>query len=159
RLEDAQAELVRAIPLIGNKPARQHFRLKAEQDLKDISFILATGQHYQLDKRWFSRYLELASYDEVNWIAYAGPLADDAQVEWNRLYPQREKAEISACLDALILQSRRDEFARSQAEKRVPKLWYPHIPLEEVQDRIQKFRQLQQDIKREEVHAIVRSLY
>jgi transcriptional regulator with XRE-family HTH domain/tetratricopeptide (TPR) repeat protein len=159
RLDEALPLLEQAVELIGERKSRQSFREKAEKQVEEIRFIVATAQDYKLDKRWFARFHDLASYDDLAWLAHAGPFSEDEQDEWNRLYPQHEKEEILDRLDALIVQSRQREFARSQEEHRVPSLWYPHIPLNEIQQRIAGFEQLRKDIELQEPGAIVRMLY
>jgi tetratricopeptide (TPR) repeat protein len=159
RLDEALSLLEQAVELIGERKSRQSFREKAEKQIKEIRLITATKQDYKLDKRWFTRFHDLALYDDLAWLAHAGPFSEDEQEEWNRLYPEREKEEVSDRLDALIVQSRQREFARSQEEHRAPHLWYPLIPLDEIQQRIAGFEQLRKDIHSQESNVIVRMLY
>lgn len=159
RLEEAKQLLERAIELIGDKRSRRSFRLKAESQIKEIQVITETTRRYQLDKRWFARYHDLASFDDLAWYAHAGRFTDEEQEEWNSLYPRRGEEEVSDRLAALIVQSRKRELARSQEEHGTPALYYPMIPLEEVQQRITALEQLQEEIEIKEPNAIVRALY
>ncbi len=157
RLAEAKQLLERAVELIVDK--RKSFREKAESQIKEIRIITETTQHYQLDKKWFARYHDLTSFDDLAWHAHAGPFTDEEQEEWNSLYPRRNEKEISDRTAALIVQSRQREFTRSQEEHHAPTLYYPMIPLDEVQHRITGFEQLQKEIDTQESNAIVRALY
>jgi transcriptional regulator with XRE-family HTH domain len=157
RLEEVKVLLDQAIPLIGNKPSLRLDRQRAEELRAEISLILETKQHYLLDKRWYPRYLELTSYDEVALMAQAGPFSDDEQAEWKSLFSQKEN--VSPRLKEIVARSHQREIALSQQEKRAPRLWYPYVSLDEVQDRLSKLKSLKEEIEKQETHAIVRSLY
>jgi hypothetical protein len=159
RLEEAKQLLERAIALIGEKRSRKSFRLKAEDTIKEIRLTLETAQHGQLDKKWFVRYHDLTSFDDLAWLAHAGPFTNEEQEEWEHLYSRRNDEEISDRLAELIVQSRRREFKRSQEERRAPNLSYPMLPIDEIQQRIAEFEQLQKAINLQENNAIVRALY
>lgn len=159
RLDETLPLLEQAVDLIGERKSRQSFREKAEKQIEEIRFIAATTRDYKLDKRWFAQFHDLALYDDLAWLAHAGPFSEDEQDEWNRLYPQREKEEVSDRLDALIVQSRQREFACSQKEHHAPHLCYPRIPLDEIQQRIAGFEQLRKDIHLQETNVVVRKLY
>jgi tetratricopeptide (TPR) repeat protein len=159
RLDEALPLLEQAVELIGDRKSRQSFREKAEKQIEEIRLITVTKQDYKLDKRWFVRFHDLALYDDLAWLAHAGPFSEDEQDEWNHLYSELEKEEVSDRLDALIVQSRQREFARSQEEHRAPHLWYPRIPLDEIEQRIAGFEQLRDDIHLQETNVIVRTLY
>lgn len=159
RLDEALLLFEQAASLIGERKSRQSFREKAEQKMEALRVIAATTRDYKLDKRWFARFHDLALYDDLAWLAHAGPFSEDEQGEWHRLYPQRDKEGVSDRLDALIMQSRQREFARGQQENRAPRLWYPHIPLDEIRERIAGFEQLRRDIHVQETNINVRMLY
>ena len=159
RLDDAQLYLERAIPLIGNKSSRQNFVLHAKNKIDEIRFFKETGQQFWLDRQWFSRYQNLASFNYLAWLAYTGPFNEEEQREWNQLFLRRNEEEQSTRMNTLVLQSRRREFVMSQDEQRNPRLCYPLIELEDVQNRRNKFLQLQKEIESKETHPIIRSLY
>ena len=159
RLDEEELLLKEAVESIGEDSSRKSYREKAEKRLREIQLIRETAQIYQLDRQWFTRYRYLVSYDELAWLQYAGPFTEDEQREWDYLSPQRGKEGISDKLDALVVQSRQLEFARGQEEQCAPKLWYPSIPLEEVQDRIKGFATLKEEIEGQETNAVVRQLY
>lgn len=159
RLDEEKQLLVEAVKLIGDDRSRKSFRETAERRLEEIQTIRETAQKYQLDKPWFARYHDLASYDDLAWLEHTGSFTTEEQHIWDRLYPQREEQNVSDQLDVLIVQARQRELARAQNDHTAPKLFYPHIPLEEVQHRIKKFTDLKEEIEAYETNVVVRQLY
>jgi hypothetical protein len=159
RLAEARLLLERAVILIGDQQLRQEFRSRAKRDIQEINHILAQPHDYHLDDRWFPLYSDLSSFDNLAWMAHAGPFNVDEQNEWEQLLQHRTEEQASSRMATLIVQSRRREFDLCQREGRAPHLWYPMIPLDEVQARLNGFEQLRKEIESEEPNAVVRSLY
>jgi tetratricopeptide (TPR) repeat protein len=159
RLQEALPLLERTVILVGEKKSRRTFREAAEEQIKEIKFSLTTAGSYKLDKQWFGRFRDLASFDDFAWLEPAGPFNDDEQAEWDGLYPQRGEEEVLNRLNVLLLRSRQREFARCQEQHCTPHLWYPLVPLAEVGQRIVGFEKLLRDIETQETHALVRALY
>src|SRR5260221_13584633 len=62
-------------------------------------------------------------------------------------------------MEALISQARQRELAAALAEEREPRLWYPAIPVEDVQARIARLLALDTDVTREEPNRVICDLY
>ena len=159
RLQEVKQCLDRAVVLIAEAPLRQNFRIRAQEKIKELTAITITGGLYQLDFRWFMRYREAASYDDLAWLAHAGPFTKDEQQKWKQLVAQRDNQATIDHMNEIVVASRQREFVRSQQERRPPHLWYPLIPEEEITTRLQQFTSLKQDIELLETNAIVRRLY
>jgi tetratricopeptide (TPR) repeat protein/transcriptional regulator with XRE-family HTH domain len=152
RLMEAKPLLERAIELIGNKPSRRQDKNRAIGQLEEVRLT----HQYRLDWRWFSRYQDLVSYDDLAMLAQAGPFNDAEQIEWEELSSQ--EGSMKRLLE-LIAQSRERERLRSQQESCVPTLWYPCIQLDNVQGRQRDLVSLRGEIEVQEGNAIVRRLY
>ena len=88
-------------------------------------------------------------------MAQAGPLTADEQDELTRL----QQEHTSSRLKELITQSHEREIAVCQQEKRAPRLWYPNVSLDEIQNRVRHLESLKEEIEQQETHALVRDLY
>ncbi len=163
-LEEARALFLEGSDLVAGT-ARDVYKEHAAEGLRQIEMWNAQNPRHQLDWRWFSRYHDLVLYDDIAWLAQAGPFLEEEQAEWEALISRRGEPEADNRLSALLVQSRRREIAASLAEPRKneqdqePRFHYPLIPLEEVQTRRAGFEQLRADIEQQEPNIVVRRLY
>lgn len=121
--------------------------------------LQATSPDHQLDRRWVTRYRELASYDSYWWLTWAGPFTEEEQQQWDRWFRSPIDEAKRERLAPLLKQSRERELEMAIAEQREPCLLYPAIEIDEVRRRIADLAQLDAEIEREESHLIIRSLY
>jgi len=159
RVEEAKQLFQQAVDLIGNSTSRQAYHRAATEQLKVLHEQQERLLRYQLDTRWFERYLALASYDELAWLAHAGPFSSEEQREWERLCVRRHEEEAAKQMADLIIRSRQREFTNCIVEGHEPRLQYPGIPIDEVVSRIAGFEALKAEIGECEQNAIVRKLY
>lgn len=164
RLEEAKTLLLEGSDLVAGT-ARDVYKEHAGEGLRQIEMWNAQNPRHQLDWRWFPRYHNLVLYDDIAWLAQAGPFLSEEQAEWEALIPHRGESTVDSRLSALLVQSRRREIAASLAEPRIherdqePHFHYPLIPLQEVQTRRAGFEQLRAEIEQHEPNLVVRRLY
>ncbi len=86
RVDEAEPLLREALPHIPLK--RSMYRMFAHDALNEIEQWRrnAATRPYQLDWRWVERYRALASFDSYWWLAPAGPLGEEEQRQWDRLF-------------------------------------------------------------------------
>ena len=164
RLEEAKALFLEGSRLVAGT-ARDVYTEHAAEGLRQIEMWHAQNPRHQLDWRWYPRYHDLVVYDDIAWLAQAGPFLPEEQAEWEALIPRRGDPAVDSRLSALLVQSRRREIAASLAEPRIheqeqePHFHYPLIPLQEVRERRAGFEQLQAEIEHQEPNLVVRRLY
>ncbi|HLZ61160.1 MAG TPA: hypothetical protein VKR06_29775, partial [Ktedonosporobacter sp.] len=142
RTVEAKTAYKEGISLIANNDYRKSYREEAQAA---IDLIDATP-HYYLDTPWVDRYLQLASYDDTEWLSAAGSFTDAEQQEWNALFPCKHEPEARTRMNALMLQSRQREIEQSLNEQREPCLCYPTIVLDIIRQHRAGFEQLLADI-------------
>ena len=139
--------------------SREVYMPDAEEGLRLIEVWHRVNPRHQLDWRWFTRYRQLVSYDDIAWLAQAGPFTEDERREWDSLIDRRDDEHIAKRLSAIVVQSRKRELAACLEEQREPQFHYPLIPCLEVQTRLAELSQLRIEIERDEPNVIVRRLY
>lgn len=155
--------LERAVSLIGDKPSRQKYKHAAVKQIDEIRSILNSGRIYQLDWRWNPRYSDLVAYDDLFLLTQAGPFTDEEQEEWTRLFPLRDDEESKESLLELAAQSRKRESTRSWQEQCAPKICYPCLYAESIQEdiqtRAQGLAELRKEVDAQEKNVVVRRFY
>ncbi len=157
RLEEEKQVLHEALALLNDE--RDHFRTEAKQRLARIQVIEESSLRYQLDSHWYQRYLPIAQFDDLTWLAQAGPLSDEEQRDWDHWYPRRKEAAAQRQLAEIIGRSRQREFQQSAALGRLPHIHYPAIDIDDVHGRIQDFGALKDEIAQKETNLVIRRLY
>lgn len=157
-LDEAKACFEEGLSLVEGT-SRRYSVASAKSGLQLIERQYQENPHRYLDWQWFPRYLQLASYSDVSWLAQAGPFTDEEQQEWDALFHQNGNEAASKRLAALIVTSRKRELDVSLREQREPCFHYPRIPHDEVHSKIVGFTQLRTDIEQNEPNVIVRCLY
>src|SRR5262249_14963883 len=129
--------------------------------LKEIEAwrMSAPSGPYQRDWRWIGPLREAISYNAFWWLAHAGPFSNEEQQQWRSLSMQSTGEEVQKQQETIIKQSRERELADALVERREPHLWYPAIPVMEVESRMMRLRQLDVDIQEKEPNEILRDLY
>lgn len=159
RLAEAKSLLEQAVELIRDKPLRQKDKEKAKAQIEEIQLITASSsQSYQLDRRWFSHFSDIIEFNDTQWLTQAGPFTEEEKVEWERLSSKKDEQSHSQ-MSKLIAQSRKREFTCSLEENREPISHYPHLPLDDVRNRINGLTTLCQEIGVQESNMVVRRLY
>lgn len=158
RLDEAKALFKEGIKLVEGT-SRSVYKDHAEEGLQLIEAWHKANPRHQLDWRWYPRYHQLVSYDDITWLTQAGPFTKEERQEWENLIEQREDAGIAKRMSAIAVQSRKREVALSLEEQREPRFHYPLIPYEEVQSRLAGLSQLRAEIEQHEPNIIVRRLY
>ena len=159
RIDEAEALLKPAKSNI--LPTRRKFSMLAKKALDEIEAWrdAAASSTYQRDWRWAGRLREATSFDAFWWLAHAGPFTPGEQREWDYLAAQPADEQVQKKMEALISQARQRELAAALAEEREPRLWYPAIPIEDVQARIARLLALDTDVTREEPNRVICDLY
>ncbi|MGH2496506.1 MAG: tyrosine/phenylalanine carboxypeptidase domain-containing protein [Ktedonobacteraceae bacterium] len=158
RLQQAKPLLEQAVKLMADKPLRQKDKERANTRIKEIELILSSSRPYQLDRRWFTRFSDLISYNDAKMLIQAGPFTEEESIEWNRLASQ-EDAQSRAGMSKLIALSRKREFTRSREEICEPIIHYPHLSLNDVRNRMSGLTVLRQEIEAQESNMVVCRLY
>ena len=158
RLDDAKAHFIEGILLVRGT-SRDVYKDHAEEGLQLIEIWHRENPLHQLDWRWYPRYHQLVSYDDIIWLTQAGPFSEADLQEWKNLIDQREDTGAAKRLTAIVVQSRKRELTLAFEEQRAPHFHYPFIPYEEVQSRLIGLSLLQTEIKQNEPNIIVRRLY
>lgn len=159
RLREAKVLFEQAHELLKNTSYRQNSRDDAAERVQRIASLLLPGRHYQLDQQWFTRFQEIASSDDVELLAQAGPFTLEEQREWDRLFEYRCEREVKLRMKQLVAASKERELAQSLAEQSIPRLWYPFIDADDIPSRIARFQALLSEIETQEQHVIVCRLY
>ncbi len=157
-LDEAKALFNKGIDLVEGT-SRSVYKDHAEEGLGIIETWHKENPRHQLDWRWYPRYHQLVSYDDIVWLTQAGPFFEAEQQEWESLIDQREDTEVAKRLSAIVVQTRKRELALSLKEQREPHFHYPLIPYEEVQSRLVQLLQLRTEIEQSEPNIIVRRIY
>lgn len=163
-LDEAKALFLEGSRLVVGT-ARDVYKEHAEEGLRQIEIWETQNPRHQLDWRWYPRYHELVLYDDIAWLAQAGPFEEEEQAEWELLIPRRGEPAVDSRLSDLLVQSRRREIAASLAEPRKnekdqePRFNCPLIPLQEVQSRRAGLEQLRAEIEQQEQNIVVCRLY
>lgn len=155
RWEEAKQGFEVSLNLLGE--TRSAYRTIAHERLQTLEIMGQT--HARLDSSWFDRYHDLASYDDLAWLVPAGPFTLDEQEQWQKLEERKDDPGAQRLRADLLLSSRRRELEESISTRRIPRLTYPSIPLEEVTERIKGLEQLKADIEAGEPNAVVKRLY
>jgi tetratricopeptide (TPR) repeat protein len=159
-LDEAKALFKEGITLVENSnTSRRVYKDHAEEGLRLIEAWHKANPRHQLDWRWYPRYHELVTYDDITWLTQAGPFTEAEKQEWERLIEQREDPEVAQRMSAITAQSRKREVALSLKEQREPRFHYPLIPYKEVQSRLADLSLLRAEIEQHEPNAIVRRFY
>lgn len=162
RLEEAACCFQQGRDLTAERAAREAYHDLA---LRRLTWVTSqqqglVGGFYQFDRStWFERYSTLAAYDELDWLLQAGPFTENERQEWDRLILLGQTEETRQRLSDLLVQSRQREFALCVEEEREPRLCYPKIPVQEVEQIAEGFRRLRADIEVNEGNVVVRQLY
>ena len=159
RIDEAEPLFKEGRDLTRGNPSRQKFYKIANKRLDWIDQLRQSQLRYQLDAHWFEHYTELVAYDDIDWLIHSGPFTAEEQREWDKLFDRREEAAIKARMSELLVQSRQREFALCIEEEREPRLYYPKIPIGEVEARMHGLEALRIEIETEETNAVVRRLY
>ncbi len=154
----AEAELLLRDALHRKSKRRRRYYVLANKILQDISQHPASTP-FQWDGRWVEQFRQLVSFNAFWWLAYAGPFTEEEQQQWDQLFPHREDEDVQKQLESLLAQSRQRELACALDEHREPFLWYPAIPIEEVDARISGLLHLDMTMSHDEPDAIIRRLY
>ncbi len=157
-LDEAKAHFNEGINLVEGT-SRSVYKEHAEEGLRIVETWHKENPRHQLDWRWYSRYHQLVSYDDIAWLTQAGPFLEAEQQEWEHLINQREDAEVAKRLSAIVVQSRKRELALSLEDQREPHFHYPLIPHKEVQSKLAQLSKLRTEIEQDEPNIIVRRLY
>jgi transcriptional regulator with XRE-family HTH domain len=157
-LDEAKALFKEGIELVEGT-SRSVYKDHAEEGLQLIEAWHRENPRHQLDWRWYLRYHQLVSYDDITWLTQAGPFTEAERQEWEKLIEQREDAGVAKRMSAIVVQSRKREVALSLEEQREPRFHYPLIPYEEVQSRLAGLSLLRAEIEQHEPNIIVRRLY
>ncbi len=158
RLDEAKALFNEGIHLVEGT-SRSVYKDHAEEGLRYIEIWHKESPSHQLDWRWYPRYHQLVLYDDIAWLAQAGPFSEEEQTEWNNLIDHREDADAAKSMSAIIVQSRRREMRACLEEQREPHFHYPLIPYGEVASKITNLAQLRVEIEQQEPNIVVRRLY
>ena len=157
-LDEAKTLFKEGIELVEGT-SRSVYRDHAEEGLRLIDAWHRENPRHQLDWRWYPRYHQLVSYDDITWLTQAGPFTEVERQEWEKLIVQREDAGVAKLISAIVVQSRKREVALSLEEQREPRFHYPLVPYEEVQSRLTGLSLLRAEIEQHEPNIIVRRLY
>jgi tetratricopeptide (TPR) repeat protein len=155
RTVEARPLFAEGIGLIGENNSRRKYRDEAEKQIH----IIDASPHYYLDAQWAERYLQLARYDDTEWLSSAGPFSDEEKQEWEILSAEKKEGKAKARMEDIMLQSRQRELEHCFVEQREPYLHYSTIPIATVEEHITGFERLLDEITSQEQHVIVRRLY
>ena len=137
RLTEAKALFLEGSRLVAGT-SREVYRDHAAEGLRRIDQWQRENPRQQLDWHWYSRYHELVLYDDIAWLAQAGPFSEEEQTKWDTLVEYRGDPAVDERLSALLVQSRRREIARclataeNEEKGQEPHISYPLIPILEV---------------------------
>jgi transcriptional regulator with XRE-family HTH domain/tetratricopeptide (TPR) repeat protein len=156
--EEARAVLAQGLPLVEGT-SRAYATVKARKLLEDIQHHIYVNPHHTLDKQWFSRYRDLASYSDVAWLRQAGPLTEAERKEVEQMRSCHDDPDATHRFSEIIMLSRNRELVQSALEQREPRLTYPAIPLSDVLAKEAGLSCLRSDIEECEQNEVVRHLY
>ena len=134
------------------------FANEALEEIKQWRTSAVSPQH-QLDWRWVERFRALASYDSHWWLAPAGPLTEEEEQQWAKLFVCEKDEATKEQLGRLMKESRMREVRAAMMELREPRLQYPAIDIEDVRRRISDLCQLDGEIAQNEPNVLVRRFY
>lgn len=157
-LDEAKTLFNEGIELVEGT-SRGVYKYHAEESLKLIETWHKANPIHQLDWRWYPRYHQIVSYDDIAWLTQAGPFTKPELREWEGLLSHRENVDTAKRMSAIVVQSRKRELAECFEEQREPRFHYPLIPYEEVQSKQVSLAQLRAEIEQHELNVIVRRLY
>lgn len=159
RLEEAEALIEESKDRLGDD--RRSHRDLARRALAEMSAWRSSSPQGQLDWRWAQSYRETVHYDPFVWLTQAA-FTNEEERAWMELRDRHEgipDAERRMRMDALVAQSRDREVNLALQEGREPRLHYPCIPVEEIEQKIGDLERLAREIGQGEPNAIVRKLY